>query len=63
MGTQYIVFGEDKSDQQVRDYDLEEIVRMQEWVIRPDLDGHLYLFCHPDAKGTCSKLFFVLVAL
>ena len=50
MGTQYVFYGEDKSDRQVRDYELEEIVRMQGRAIRPGLDGHLHLFCHPDAK-------------
>jgi antiviral helicase SLH1 len=56
MGTQYVVVGEDKSDRQVRDYELEEIVRMQGRAIRPDLDGHLYLFCHPDAKDMFARL-------
>lgn len=49
MGTQYVVVGE-KSDRQVRDYEQEEIVRMQGRAIRPGLDGRLHLFCHPDAK-------------
>ena len=56
MGTQHVVFGEDKSDRQVRDYELEEVVRMQGRAIRPDLDGHLYLFCHPDAKDMFTRL-------
>jgi len=56
MGTQYVVFGEDKSDRRVRDYELEEVVRMQGRAIRPNLDGHLYLFCHPDAKDIFSRL-------
>ena len=55
MGTQYVVVGEDKSDRHVRDYELEEIVRMQGRAIRPDLDGHLYLFCHPDAKDIFAR--------
>ena len=55
MGTQYVVFGEDKSDRQVRDYELEEIVRMQGRAIRPDLGGHLHLFCHSDAKDTFAR--------
>ena len=50
MGTQYVVVGEEKSDRQVRDYEQEEIVRMQGRAIRPGLDGRLHLFCHPDAK-------------
>ena len=50
MGTQYVVVGEEGSDRQVRDYEQEEIVRMQGRGIRPGLDGRLYLFCHPDAK-------------
>jgi len=50
MGTQYVVAGEEKSDRQVRDYEQEEIVRMQGRAIRPGLDGGLYLFCNPDAK-------------
>ena len=56
MGTQHVVFGEDKSDRRVRDYELEEIARMQGRAIRPGLDGHLYLFCHPDAKDMFSRL-------
>lgn len=56
MGTQHVVFGEDKSDRQVRDYELEEIARMQGRAIRPGLDGHLYLFCHPDAKDMFARL-------
>lgn len=55
MGTQYVFFGEDKSDRQVRDYELEEIVRMQGRAIRPGLDGHLHLFCHPDAKDVFTR--------
>ena len=55
MGTQYVVVGEDKSDRQVRDYELEEIVRMQGRAIRPDADGHLHLFCHPDAKDVFTR--------
>ena len=50
MGTQYVVVGEDRADRQIRDYKLEEIVRMQGRTIRPGLDGRLHLFCHPDAK-------------
>lgn len=50
MGTQYVVVGEEGSDRQVRDYEQEEIVRMQGRAIRPGQDGRLYLFCHPDAK-------------
>jgi len=55
MGTQYVVVGEDKSDRQVRDYELEEIIRMQGRAVRPDLDGHLHLFCHPDAKDMFAR--------
>ncbi|KAF9646774.1 Sec63-domain-containing protein [Thelephora ganbajun] len=55
MGTQYVVVGEDKSDRQVRDYELEEIIRMQGRAIRPDSDGHLHLFCHPDAKDLFAR--------
>ena len=55
MGTQHVVVGEDKSDRQVRDYELEEIVRMQGRAIRPGQDGHLYLFCHPDAKDIFAR--------
>ena len=55
MGTQYVVVGEDKSDRQVRDYELEEIVRMQGRAVRPDMDGHLHLFCHPDAKDMFAR--------
>ena len=52
MGTQYVFIGggEEKSDRQVRDYEQEEIVRMQGRAIRPGQDGRLHLFCHPDAK-------------
>jgi antiviral helicase SLH1 len=50
MGTQYVFVGEEGSDRQVRDYEQEEIVRMQGRAIRPGLDGGLHLFCHPDAK-------------
>jgi antiviral helicase SLH1 len=56
MGTQHVVVGEDKSDRRVRDYEFEEIARMQGRAIRPDLDGHLYLFCHPDAKDMLIRL-------
>ena len=55
MGTQYVVVGEDKFDRQVRDYKLEEIVRMQGRAIRPNSDGHLHLFCHPDAKDVFAR--------
>jgi len=55
MGTQYVFFGEDKSDRQVRDYELEEIVRMQGRAVRPGLDGYLHLFCHPDAMDVFTR--------
>jgi len=55
MGTQHVIVGEDKSDRQVKDYELEEIVRMQGRAIRPNLEGHLQLFCHPDAKDMFAR--------
>jgi antiviral helicase SLH1 len=55
MGTQYVEVGEDKFDRQVRDYELEEIVRMQGRAVRPGMDGYLHLFCHPDAKDVFAR--------
>jgi len=55
IGTQCTAFSGGKSDRQVRDYELEEIARTQGWAVRPSLDGHLHLFCHPDAEDVFTR--------
>jgi len=50
MGTQYVhIIGEER---QVRDYSLEELVRMQGRAVRHEGAGHFYLFCQAESKDT-----------
>ena len=55
MGTQYVhVEGED-AERQLRDYQLNELVRMQGRAVRHTGSGHFYLFCQAEAKDTFTR--------
>jgi antiviral helicase SLH1 len=55
LGTQYVQASDVESDRQIRDYELEEIVRMQGRAIRPNQKGNFYLFCPAEAKDTFTR--------
>ncbi|KAJ8086483.1 putative steryl acetyl hydrolase mug81 [Marasmius tenuissimus] len=49
-GTQYMQYTNE--GQQLRDYDLPELVRMQSRAVRHSGTGHFHLFCQAEAKDT-----------
>lgn len=56
MGTQYFhVSGKDGEERQLRDYPLEELVRMQGRAVRHNGGGHFHLFCQSEAKDTFMR--------
>ena len=56
MGTQYVHFSRDGDERQLRDYSLEELVRMQGRAVRHHgVGGHFHLFCQPEVKDTFSR--------
>ena len=55
MGTQYVYVEGQDADRQLRDYQLNELVRMQSRAVRHTGSGHFYLFCQADAKDTFTR--------
>ncbi|KAI0693550.1 Sec63-domain-containing protein [Cytidiella melzeri] len=56
MGTQYMhVSGKDGEERQLKDYGLEELVRMQGRAVRHNGGGHFHLFCQAEAKDTSMR--------
>jgi antiviral helicase SLH1 len=56
MGTQYLhVSGKDGEERQLKDYGLEELVRMQGRAVRHNGGGHFHLFCQAEAKDTSMR--------
>ncbi|KAF7301385.1 hypothetical protein MIND_00703700 [Mycena indigotica] len=55
MGTQYIHMSAEGGDRQLRDYELEEMVRMQSRAVRHAGSGHFHLFCQAEAKDTFMR--------
>ncbi|KAI0306975.1 Sec63-domain-containing protein [Multifurca ochricompacta] len=55
MGTQYVTIHEDGSSRQLRDYSLEELVRMQGRAVRHGHTGHFLLFCQVEDKDTYMR--------
>lgn len=55
MGTQYVHVARDGSERQLRDYTLEELVRMQGRAVRHNGAGHFHLFCQAEAKDTIMR--------
>ncbi|GJE84444.1 Sec63 domain-containing protein [Phanerochaete sordida] len=55
MGTQYVHVTPDASERQLRDYNLEELVRMQGRAVRHNGAGHFHLFCQAEAKDTILR--------
>ncbi|KAI9000894.1 Sec63-domain-containing protein [Trametes punicea] len=59
MGTQYVHVREGSGaageERQVRDYALEEIVRMQGRAVRHRGAGHFHLFCQAEGKDTITR--------
>nr|GAT54051.1 predicted protein [Mycena chlorophos] len=52
MGSQWVHVSADGKDRQLRDYGLEEMVRMQSRAVRHAGIGHFHLFCQVEAKDT-----------
>ncbi|TFY83832.1 hypothetical protein EWM64_g204 [Hericium alpestre] len=55
MGTQYIHLAGDGAERQVRDYALDELVRMQGRAVRHGKAGHFFLFCQAEDKDTYMR--------
>lgn len=55
MGTQYIHVNPQSDERQVRDYGLDELVRMQGRAVRHNASGHFHLFCQVEAKDTFTR--------
>ncbi|CCM04831.1 uncharacterized protein FIBRA_07024 [Fibroporia radiculosa] len=53
MGTQYLHVTE--KERQLRDYGLEELVRMQGLAVRHNGAGHFHLFCQAESKDTAIR--------
>lgn len=55
MGTQYVYVSPGTEERQVREYGLEEIVRMQGKAVLHDGAGHFHLFCQAESKDTITR--------
>ena len=55
MGTQYLYVLPGSEERQLRDYPLEEIVRMQGKAVRHHGSGHFHLFCQAEGKDTITR--------
>ncbi|KAH8106105.1 Sec63-domain-containing protein [Cristinia sonorae] len=56
MSTQYVQISRDGDERQLRDYDLEELVRMQGRAVRHHgAGGHFHLFCQAEVKDTFNR--------
>ncbi|GBE79749.1 Putative helicase [Sparassis crispa] len=55
MGTQYVHIPPGGEERQVRDYSLEELVRMQGRAVRHNAAGHFHLFCQAETKDTITR--------
>ncbi|KIP12663.1 hypothetical protein PHLGIDRAFT_97239 [Phlebiopsis gigantea 11061_1 CR5-6] len=52
MGTQFLHIASGGAERHLRDYSLEELVRMQGRAVRHNGVGHFHLFCQSEAKDT-----------
>ncbi|KAF7790916.1 hypothetical protein EIP86_001874 [Pleurotus ostreatoroseus] len=55
MGTQYLHVSPDGQERQMRDYKLEELVRMQGRAVRHNNTGYFHLFCQTEGKDTFMR--------
>ncbi|TBU58370.1 Sec63-domain-containing protein [Dichomitus squalens] len=55
MGTQYFYVPPGSDERQLRDYPLEEIVRMQSKAVRHNGAGRFYLLCQAEGKDTITR--------
>lgn len=55
MGTQYLHVSGNGEERQLRDYSLEELVRMEGRAVRHNGGGHFYLFCQAEAMVTFMR--------
>ncbi|KAI1796263.1 Sec63-domain-containing protein [Ganoderma leucocontextum] len=55
MGTQYVYVPPGSDERQMRDYPLEEIVRMQGKAVRHGGAGRFYLLCQTEGKDTITR--------
>ncbi|TFK55802.1 Sec63-domain-containing protein [Heliocybe sulcata] len=56
MGTQYFSVQTDSDERQLREYGLDELVRMQGRAVRHGGSGHFHLFCQAESKDTYVRL-------
>lgn len=55
MGTQYYHVERNGADRQLRDYDLQELIRMQGRAVRHGETGRFFLFCQAEDKDTYAR--------
>ncbi|KAH9850708.1 Sec63-domain-containing protein [Lenzites betulinus] len=55
LGTQYVHVAPGSDERQVREYALEEVVRMQGKAVRHGGAGHFHLFCQAEGKDTITR--------
>ncbi|KAI0638306.1 Sec63-domain-containing protein [Trametes polyzona] len=55
LGTQYVHISPGDDERQVREYALEEVVRMQGKAVRHAGAGHFHLFCQAEGKDTITR--------
>ncbi|PIL37268.1 hypothetical protein GSI_00961 [Ganoderma sinense ZZ0214-1] len=55
MGTQYVYVPPGSDERQLRDYPLEEVVRMQGKAVRHGGAGRFYLLCQAEGKDTITR--------
>ena len=55
MGTQYVYVPPGSDERQLREYPLEEIVRMQSKAVRHNGAGRFYLLCQAEGKDTITR--------
>ncbi|EPQ59321.1 Sec63-domain-containing protein [Gloeophyllum trabeum ATCC 11539] len=56
MGTQYLASQPDGDERQLREYGLDELVRMQGRAVQHGGSGHFHLFCQAESKDTYVRL-------
>ncbi|KAJ3550589.1 hypothetical protein NM688_g5040 [Phlebia brevispora] len=55
MGTQYFHVSADGQERRLREYELEELVRMQGRAVRHNETGRFHLFCQTESKDTFTR--------
>jgi antiviral helicase SLH1 len=55
MGTQYLHADVERSERQLHDYELTELVRMQSRAVQHSGSGHFNLFCQAESRDTITR--------